>query len=90
MIAHVFDDLFDPLFLAQWEEVLINDVPMVATNLAREWKTSFPNGTNTLKHKFFGANIFERESLNRVTILHPAANKFFDAFVPEFTTPPPT
>ena len=80
MIAHVFDDLFDPLFLAQWEEVLLNDVPMVATNLASEWKTSFPNGTSTLKHKFFGMNIFEREGLNRVTILHPAANKFFDAF----------
>ena len=77
MIAHVIDDLYDMSFLAEWEQILLDDVPIYTTNVANP--TSFPNGREG-SHRLMGVDIFAREGLNRVTLLHDYAEKFFDAF----------
>ena len=77
MNAHVIDDIYDMSFLAEWEEILLDDCPVYTTNVANP--TSFPHGREG-SHRLMGVDIFAREGLNRVTLLHDQAEKFFNAF----------
>ncbi len=84
MIGNCIDDLFDMHFLTSLEEVILDDIPFYTTNTADQM--SFPNGRNGIDrtcrkgHRFFGVDIFIRESFNRVKLLHPKAEPFFDAW----------
>ena len=64
-------------FLSEWEEILLDDCPVYTTNVANP--TSFPHGREG-SHRLMGVDIFAREGLNRVTLLHDQAEKFFNAF----------
>ena len=84
MIGNCIDDLFDMHFLTSLEEVILDDIPFYTTNTANQM--SWPNGRNGIdrncknSHRFFGVDIFIRESFNRVKLLHPKAEPFFDAW----------
>ena len=77
MIGHVIDDLFDLSFITSLEDILLDKVPVISTNIAnpKSWPTCRTGG-----HRFFGKAIFSRSSINRIDCLHEQAEKFFDAF----------
>ena len=77
MIAHVIDDLFDLSFITSLEDILVDEVPVTANNVANAY--SHPYGRKGT-HRLFGREIFVRSSLNRIQFLHEKAEKFFDAF----------
>ena len=51
----MIDDLYDMSFLAEWEQILLDDVPIYTTNVANP--TSFPNGREG-SHRLMGVDIF--------------------------------
>ena len=77
MIAQIVDDLYDMSFLTEWEDLLLDHIPVYSTNVANP--KSFPN-RRMGSHRLLGVDIFARNGLNRVDVLHPKASKFFDAF----------
>ncbi len=64
-------------FLTEWEDLLLDHIPVYSTNVANP--KSFPN-RRMGSHRLLGVDIFARNGLNRVDVLHPKASKFFDAF----------
>ena len=72
----IYDDFFDERFLHNFFPI-INNIPLTANNTAN--REGYPYGdTNT--HRLFGTQIFQRENLNRVTVLNSSAQDFFDIF----------
>jgi len=77
VIGHVIDDLFDLSFITSLEDILLDKVPVISTNIANP--KSFPMCRKG-DHRFFGKEIFSRTNINRIDSLHEQAEKFFDAF----------
>ncbi len=73
----VYDDLFDDRYLHNLYASLENEIQYTAGNTAN--RSTWPYGDKG-SHKIFGTTVFRRENLNRVTVLSPYAQRFFDVF----------
>ena len=73
----VIDDLFDERYLHNFFPIVTDKIPLTAGNTAN--REGFPYG-DTSTHRLFGSQIFQRENLNRTTVLSPYAQDFFDMF----------
>lgn len=77
MICKIIDDVFDELYLHEFYDILTYQVSYVFSNVAN--RRTVPYG-NKGSHRLLGSTLFSRENINRVNILHPICNKFFDMF----------
>src|SRR6056300_717272 len=74
MIATVHDNLFDHDYMVQVEKTM-HHFPVTAINEANG--TGFPAGQHGT-HRLFGENLFERQSVNKITNWVPKAECFFN------------
>lgn len=77
MICKVYDDIFDDLYIHQIDAMMRDNVAVYPNNVAN--RTTWPYG-NVGSHRLLGRVVFDRKTLNRITILHSTAQTFFDMF----------
>lgn len=77
MICGVYDGLFDDLYLHQLDSMMNDTIGVYPNNIAN--RTSWPMGYEG-SHRLLGRVLFDRKSSNRITILHPSCQWFFDIF----------
>jgi hypothetical protein len=77
MLCKVYDGIFDDLYIHQIDAMMRDTVAVYPNNIAN--RTSWPYGYEG-SHHLLGRVVFDRKSLNRITILHPSAQTFFDMF----------
>lgn len=76
MICKVLDNLFDDIYIHQID-AMIRDIPLCSNNVAN--RSTYPFGQEGT-HRLLGQLIFDRKSLNNITVLHESAKTFFDIF----------
>lgn len=76
MICKIIDNLFDDLYIHQID-TLVKNIPVCCNIIAN--RTTVPFGQQG-SHRLFGQTIFDRKSLNNITILHKDAQTFFEMF----------
>lgn len=74
MICKVIDDLFDGMYLYQIDNH-IREIPLYTNNIAN--RTTFPYEMKG-SHRLMGSRLFQRKSLNEVSIYSDKAEPFFN------------
>lgn len=77
MFCDVVDNYFDLKFIHEIYDKITVEVPLTYTNVAN--RKTVPYGYEGT-HRLLGTTIFSRSNMNRVEILHPASQMFFDVF----------
>ena len=76
MLCKVIDGLFDDIYIHQLD-ALIRDIPLCSNNIAN--RSTWPFGQEGT-HRLLGQILFDRKSINRITVLHESVSTFFDVF----------
>lgn len=76
MICKILDNLFDEIYIHQ-VDALVRDIPLCSNNIAN--RSTWPFG-QTGTHRLLGQILFDRKSLNTITILHESSKTFFEIF----------
>tara|TARA_B100000131_G_C17834761_1_gene499300 strand:+ start:69 stop:632 length:564 start_codon:yes stop_codon:yes gene_type:complete len=78
MICEVFDDWLDKRFIYELTQKITTDITDINfINIAN--RRTWPYGDEG-SHRMMGCTLFQRENLNRITILNKEASFFFDIF----------
>lgn len=76
MICKILDNLFDEIYIHQ-VDALVRDIPLCSNNIAN--RSTWPFG-QTGTHRLLGQILFDRKSLNKITVLHESSKTFFEIF----------
>lgn len=76
MICKILDNLFDEIYVHQ-VDALVRDIPVCSNNVAN--RSTWPFG-QTGTHRLLGQVLFNRKSLNTITVLHESSKTFFEIF----------
>ena len=76
MICQIIDGMFDEIYIHQLD-AMIRDIPMCCNNIAN--RSTWPFGQEG-SHRLMGEILFDRKSLNNITILHSSVKNFFELF----------
>lgn len=76
MKCKIIDGVFDDIYIHQIDS-MIRDIPVCSNNVAN--RSTFPFGQEGT-HRLLGQVLFDRKSLNRISVLHESVAIFFDIF----------